>query len=75
SSDIRRLYLAVQDTNNPNLVNRRGYDSSQQQELIGNRFDFSNKGSLFGLENKFLVRLDVSKLDLHREQSTYAGKI
>ncbi|HGW4639264.1 TPA: TonB-dependent receptor [Acinetobacter baumannii] len=75
SSDIRRLYLAVQDTNNPNLVNRRGYDSSQQQELIGNRFDFSNKGSLFGLENKFLVGLDVSKLDLHREQSTYAGKI
>jgi len=75
SSDIRRLYLAVQDTTNPSLVNRRGYDSSQQQELIGNRFDFSNKGSLFGLENKFLIGLDVSKLDLHREQSTYAGKI
>lgn len=75
SSDIRRLYLAVPNKSNPNLVDRRGYDSSQKQDLIGNRFDFINQANVFGLENKFVVGLDVSKLNLHRKQSTYAGKI
>ncbi|EDY8730848.1 TPA: TonB-dependent receptor [Salmonella enterica subsp. enterica serovar Agona] len=75
SSDIRRLYLAVQDTANPSMVNRRGYDSSQEQSLIGNRLDLIARGNLFGLNNRFLVGIDVSRLKLKREQSTYAGRI
>ncbi|WP_418186468.1 TonB-dependent receptor [Aliarcobacter lanthieri] len=75
SSDIRRLYLAVQDTANPNMVNRRGYDSSQKQDLIGNRLDLIHKSNILGLENRFLVGFDVSRLELNREQSTYAGNI
>ncbi|RBQ29402.1 TonB-dependent siderophore receptor [Aliarcobacter vitoriensis] len=74
-SDIRRLYLAVQDKANPTMVQRRGYDSSQKQDLIGNRLDLIHKGNFFGLENRFLVGLDISRLELNREQSTYAGNI
>lgn len=74
-ADVRRLYLAVQDTTNPDLVNRRGYDSSQKQDLIGNRLDLINSRDVFGFENKFLVGFDVSRLKLKREQSTYAGRI
>lgn len=71
----RRLYLAVQDTANPDRVNRRGYDSSQDQSLIGNRLDLTARGNVFGLDNRFLVGVDVSRLKLSRDQSTYAGKI
>ena len=71
----RRLYLAVQDAANPELVNRRGYDSSQKQILLGNRLDMTVRGRLGGLENRFLLGLDVSTLALDREQSTYAGRI
>ncbi len=74
-SDVRRLYLAVQDTTNPDMVNRRGYDASQKQDLIGNRFDFMYKGDILGLQNRFLIGFDVSRLELSREQSTYAGNI
>jgi len=74
-SDVRRLYLAVQDPANPNMVNRRGYDSSQKQDLIGNRFDFMHKGDIFGLQNRFLIGFDVSRLELNREQSTFAGNM
>lgn len=75
NSDIRRLYLAVQNNANPNMVDRRGYDSSQKQDLIGNRLDLIHKGDIYGLENRFLVGFDVSRLELNREQSTYAGNI
>ncbi|WP_173911541.1 TonB-dependent siderophore receptor [Acinetobacter sp. Marseille-Q1618] len=75
SSNIRRLYYAVQDKSNPDLINRRGYDSRQKQDLIGNRFDFINHADVLGLENKFIIGLDLSQLNFHREQSTYAGKI
>lgn len=75
SSDIRRLYLAVQDAANPEMINRRGYDSSQKQRLIGNRLDLVGHGDVFGLGNRFLVGVDASKLELSREQSTYAGRI
>lgn len=71
----RRLYLATQDSVNPDRVNHRGYDSSQKQDLIGNRLDVINDADLLGFKNRFLVGVDVSKLDLHREQSTYAGRI
>ncbi|WP_026803817.1 TonB-dependent receptor [Aliarcobacter lanthieri] len=74
-SDIRRLYLAVQDKANPTMVQRRGYDSSQKQDLIGNRLDLTHKGNVFGLENRFLIGFDISRLELNREQSTYAGNI
>jgi iron complex outermembrane receptor protein len=74
-SDVRRLYLAVQDTTNPDRVNRRGYDASQKQDLLGNRFDFMFKGDVLGLQNRFLIGFDVSRLELNREQSTYAGNI
>ena len=75
SSDVRRLYLAVQDAANPGMINRRGYDSSQKQRLIGNRLDLVGRGDVFGLGNRFLVGVDASKLELNREQSTYAGRI
>jgi len=75
NSDVRRLYLAVQDTTNPNMINRRGYDSSQKQDLLGNRFDFIYEGDIVGLQNKLLVGFDVSRLELDREQSTYAGNM
>ncbi|MEJ2436660.1 MAG: TonB-dependent receptor [Sulfurovaceae bacterium] len=74
-SDVRRLYLAVQDTANPSMVNRRGYDASQKQDLIGNRFDFMYKGDISGLQNRFLIGFDVSRLELSREQSTFAGNM
>ncbi|MFV0453814.1 MAG: TonB-dependent receptor [Pseudomonas sp.] len=74
-ADNRRLYLATQDIANPGMVNRRGYDSSQEQDLIGNRLDVMNDADLLGFNNRFLVGLDVSRLELHREQSTYAGRI
>ena len=75
SSDIRRLYLAVQNPADPSMINRRGYDSSQDQTLIGNRLDLIGSGNLLGLENKFVVGVDASRLELHRQQSTYAGLI
>ncbi|WP_394697219.1 TonB-dependent receptor [Pseudoxanthomonas japonensis] len=53
----------------------RGYDSSQDQTLIGNRLDFIGSGNLLGLENRFVVGVDASRLELHRQQSTYAGLI
>ncbi len=74
-SEIRRLYLAVQNKDKPDLVDRRGYDSSQKQDLIGNRLDLINKADIFGHDNKFLLGLDISQLNLHRKQSTYAGNI
>lgn len=74
-AQARRLYLATQDPINPDRVNRRGYDSSQKQDLIGNRLDIINDADLLGFENRLLVGVDVSKLDLHREQSTYAGRV
>ena len=75
SSDIRRLYLAVQNPADPSMINRRGYDSSQDQTLIGNRLDLIGFGNLLGLENKFVVGVDASRLELRRQQSTYAGLI
>lgn len=74
-SDIRRLYMAVQDKANPTMVQRRGYESSQKQDLIGNRLDLIHKGNFFGLENRFLSGIDISRLELNREQSTDAGNI
>ena len=74
-SDIRRLYMAVQDKANPTMVRRRGWDSSQKQDLIGNRLDLIHKGNFFGLENRFLSGIDISRLELNREQSTDAGNI
>ena len=74
-SDIRRLYMAVQDKANPTMVQRRGWDSSQKQDLIGNRLDLIHKGNFFGLENRFLSGIDISRLELNREQSTDAGNI
>lgn len=75
SADVRRLYLAVQDAANPALVNRRGYDSTQGQNLLGNRLDLIGRGDVFGLRNRALVGLDLSRMTLGREQSTYAGRI
>ena len=74
-SDIRRLYMAVQDKANPTMVQRRGWDSSQKQDLIGNRLDLIHKGNFFGLENRFLSGIDISRLELNKEQSTDAGNI
>ena len=74
-SDIRRLYMAVQDKANPTMVRRRGWDSSQKQDLIGNRLDLIHKGNFFGLENRFLSGIDISRLELNKEQSTDAGNI
>lgn len=74
-SDVRRLYMAVQDKANPTMVQRRGWDSSQKQDLIGNRLDLIHKGNFFGLENRFLSGIDISRLELNREQSTDAGNI
>ena len=74
-SDIRRLYMAVQDKANPTMVQRRGWDSSQKQDLIGNRLDLIHKGNFFGLENRFLSGIDISRLELNKEQSTEAGNI
>lgn len=75
SADTRRLYLAVQDAANPGLVNRRGYDSSQEQNLLENRLDLIGRGDVFGLRNRALVGLALSRMELNREQSTYAGRI
>ena len=74
-SDVRRLYMAVQDKANPTMVQRRGWDSSQKQDLIGNRLDLIHKGNFFGLENRFLSGIDISRLELNKEQSTDAGNI
>ena len=74
-SDIRRLYMAVQDKANPTMVQRRGWDSSQKQDLIGNRLDLIHKGNFFGLENRFLSGIDISRLELNKESSTEAGNI
>ena len=74
-SDVRRLYMAVQDKANPTMVRRRGWDSSQKQDLIGNRLDLIHKGNFFGLENRFLSGIDISRLELNKEQSTDAGNI
>ena len=74
-SDVRRLYMAVQDKANPTMVQRRGWDSSQKQDLIGNRLDLIHKGNFFGLENRFLSGIDISRLELNREQSADAGNI
>ena len=74
-SDVRRLYMAVQDKANPTMVQRRGWDSSQKQDLIGNRLDLIHKGNFFGLENRFLSGIDISRLELNKESSTDAGNI
>ena len=74
-SDVRRLYMAVQDKANPTMVQRRGWDSSQKQDLIGNRLDLIHKGNFFGLENRFLSGIDISRLELNKESSTEAGNI
>ena len=74
-ADIRRLFLAVQDTTDPGMVNRRAYDSSQKQIMLGNRLDLISRGEVFGRANRFLLGLDVSRLALTRQQSTYAGRI
>lgn len=40
-----------------------------KQDLIGDRLDFIHKGDIFGLENRFLVGIDISKMNLKRDIS------
>ncbi|MDY0205543.1 MAG: TonB-dependent receptor [Pseudomonas sp.] len=65
-AEVRRLYRAVQDTVDPSMVNRAGYDTDQTQDLIGNRLDLIYKDNIFGLGNRFLVGTDVNKMSFSK---------
>ena len=59
----------------PARINRSDYiEIFHDQEQIGNRFDATFRGNLFGLRNEFVVGFDVNHIDfLHTNNSPYGG--
>ncbi len=68
-SEARRPYRALQITNT-DKVSIVGSDISQEQKLIGDRLDLIHKGNIFGLDNKFLIGSNVSKMNFKRDASS-----
>ncbi len=56
-------------------INRSDYiEIFHDQEQIGNRFDATFRGSVFGIRNEFVAGFDVNHIDfLHTNNSPYGG--
>lgn len=67
-SEARRPFTTNQ-VPNESKVKISGSDMWSKQDLIGDRLDFIHKGDIFGLENRFLVGTDISKMNLKRDIS------
>lgn len=46
-------------------------DMDHEHQMIGDRLDVTNQSTMFGLDNKFVVGIDVSKTDFKTKRPTF----
>ena len=72
-ADLAQAWSTLQSKTNPNEVVIKNADIGQKEDIVGNRLDLLQKGNIFGLENRFLVGSDISKMNYIRDTSVAGG--